>query len=166
MVLSYLNYGILAWGHACNRIMKLQKKAVRIVQLSSFNAHTEPIFKTLELLKVEDILRLQLLKFYYKYRHETLPYYLQRLPFNQITNIHDYPTRSCDDLRHSKIHHTYMKYFIRYTLPKVVNETPPCILDKINTHSIQGYSKYIKMYIIKSYKKECTDRPCYVCGRR
>ncbi len=33
---------------------------------SKYNAHTEPIFKKLKLLKNEDILKLQELKLYYK----------------------------------------------------------------------------------------------------
>ncbi len=44
LILSHINLGILAWGYKCERIVKLQKKAVRIVSLSKYNAHTEPIF--------------------------------------------------------------------------------------------------------------------------
>ena len=64
LVLSHLNFGILAWGYQCDRVIKLQKKAVRILSLSKYNAHTEPIFESLKLLKVKDILKLQELKFY------------------------------------------------------------------------------------------------------
>ncbi len=51
----------------CERIVKLQKKIVRITSLSKYNAHTESIFKSLKLLKIMDILKLHELKFYYKY---------------------------------------------------------------------------------------------------
>ena len=163
MVLSYINYGILAWGYSCKRIFLLQKKAVRIVNLSSYRAHTEPIFKTLKLLKVEDILKIQILKFYYKYKHQMLPHYLQNLPFYQIMDIHNYPTRAHTDIRHPQIHHMYMKKCIRYTVSEVVNQTPSCITDKVFTHSIQGYSKYIKIYIINTYSLECNKPECYVC---
>ncbi len=67
LILSHVNYCILAWGHRCERITELQKRIVRILSLSKYNAHTEPIFKTLKLPKVIDILNLQELKFYYKY---------------------------------------------------------------------------------------------------
>ena len=82
LVLSYLNFGILSWGYKCDRIVKLQKKAVRIISLSKYNAHTEPIFKNLRLLKVNDILKQQELKFYYKFKHGLLPKYLLDLPFH------------------------------------------------------------------------------------
>ena len=32
-------------------ILKIQKKAVRSITLSKYNAHTEPIFKTLKITK-------------------------------------------------------------------------------------------------------------------
>ena len=57
LILCQLNYGILAWGHNNNPVYKLQKRAVRIISCSKFNAHSEPLLKQLDLLKVEDILK-------------------------------------------------------------------------------------------------------------
>ena len=55
LVAPYLNHGILAWGSASNshldRLFKLQKRAIRLINHSSFYAHTEPIFKDLKILK-------------------------------------------------------------------------------------------------------------------
>ena len=165
MILSYIYYGILVWGHSSDRIKILQKRAIRIINLSSYRAHTEPLFKKLKLLKVEDIFKVQLLKFYYRYRHQALPVYLQNLPFYQIMDIHNYPTRANDEVRHPPIKHTYMKRCIRYSLSTIVNEMPNCIIDKIATHSIQGYAKYIKIYILDKYESECKKQVCYICGR-
>ncbi len=67
LILSHLNYGILIWGYENDRLTKLQKKAIRIITLSKYNAHTEPLFKRLKLLKLIDLLHLNELKFYYKY---------------------------------------------------------------------------------------------------
>ncbi len=53
-----------------------------------YNAHTEPIFKTLKLLNINYILKLKELKFYHKYENILLPYYLQHLPFQLNTNSH------------------------------------------------------------------------------
>ncbi len=109
LISSYLNFGILAWGYKCDRIVKLQKRIVRIVSISKFNAHTEPIFKTLKLLKVKDILKLQELKFYYKYEHNKLPYYLAKLPLNMNTSIHNYETRTQHKIHMLKPNHEYAK---------------------------------------------------------
>ena len=47
LILCQLNYGILVWGHNNNRVYKLQKRAVRIISCSKFNAHSEPLLKKL-----------------------------------------------------------------------------------------------------------------------
>ena len=39
LILSHINLGILSWGYQCERVTKLQKKAVRIIYLSKYNAH-------------------------------------------------------------------------------------------------------------------------------
>ena len=51
LMLPHLNYGITLWGFKCERIIKLQKKAARILSASKYNAHTKPLFKNLKLLK-------------------------------------------------------------------------------------------------------------------
>ena len=40
LILSKINYGILTWGYESKSILKLQKKAVRIITLAKYNAHT------------------------------------------------------------------------------------------------------------------------------
>ncbi len=91
LILSHLNFCILTLGYQCDIIVKLQKVIVRILSLSKYNAHTEPIFKMLKLLKVNDILNLQEYNFYFKFKNNKLPHYLQNLPLNgnislQLTN--------------------------------------------------------------------------------
>ena len=36
---------MLAWGFSTTRLFKLQKRAIRLISLSKFNSHTEPLFK-------------------------------------------------------------------------------------------------------------------------
>ncbi len=74
LILSHINFGILAWGYQHDRMFKLQKKTLHIICITKYNAHTKPLFKSLNLMKVSDILQLQLLKFYYKYKNKMLPY--------------------------------------------------------------------------------------------
>ena len=45
LILPHLTYGINSWGFNCSRIKKLQKKAVRVIYNSKYNAHTSNIFK-------------------------------------------------------------------------------------------------------------------------
>ena len=58
-----------------NRVSKLQKKTVRIMSNGAYLAHSEPLFKTLRLLKIEDVYKLKLMKFYYNLSYNVLPSY-------------------------------------------------------------------------------------------
>ena len=55
LILPHMTYGILAWGRHTNTIHKIQKRAIRIIAASKYNAHNEPLFKQLHLLKACDI---------------------------------------------------------------------------------------------------------------
>ena len=55
LVLLHLNYGILAWGRQTKQLDIIHKKAIRMLTDSKYNAHTEPLFKMMELLKLSDI---------------------------------------------------------------------------------------------------------------
>ena len=56
LVQPHLNYAILVWGYKCNRLVKLQKRLVRIITRSKYNAHTDPLFKRTEIPKVANTL--------------------------------------------------------------------------------------------------------------
>ncbi len=165
LILSYINFGILSWGYQCDRIIKLQKPAVRIVSLSKYNAHTEPILKNLNLLKVKDILKLQELKFFYKYKNNMLPSYLQDMPFNPNVEKHTYHTRQKHDIQQPLAKHEFAKKCIRFDLPQIINSTPNIIKEKVFTHSLQGFSWYVKRYMLQTYQDICTIENCYICSR-
>ena len=59
MIYPYFIYCILAWGCACKSLLTplllLQKKLIRILTNSGYYAHTEPLFKELKLLKLDDL---------------------------------------------------------------------------------------------------------------
>ncbi len=164
LVLSHLNLGILIWGFKCEKLTKLQKKVIRILSLSKYNTHTEPLFKRLKLLKICDILKLQELKFYFKYKNNKLPHYLQSLPFQPNTETHDHATRIQHNIHHPMSKHAFAKNCIRSDIPITVNNSPNFILDKIYTHSLQGFTSYIKAHILQSYQENCTIVDCYVCN--
>ena len=88
LILPYLNYGSLAWGFDAKRIFKLQKRALRCINNSKFNVHTEPLFKQLNLLKIYDIFLLNCTKFYFKLCHCLLPSYFTSCNFSTHADIH------------------------------------------------------------------------------
>ncbi len=160
-MISHLNFGLLIWGFKCEKITKLQKKFVRILSLSKYNAHTEPLFKQLKLLKIIDIFKLQELKIYYKYKNNKLPHYLQLLRFHPTTETHDHATRIQHNIHETKTNHTFAKNCVCFDIFKIVNVTANSILDKIHTHSLQSFSGYIKEHILQSYQEHCSMADVY-----
>ena len=74
---SHLNFGNLMWGCAktklLNKVENLQKRCIRNVCLKNFRAHTEPLFKHLNILKLSDKISYCRSVFMHKYRNRKLP---------------------------------------------------------------------------------------------
>jgi hypothetical protein len=63
LILPYLNYGALIWERSASRLFILQKKAMRAVTNSKYNALTCQLFKNFNTLKAPDICALHCLTF-------------------------------------------------------------------------------------------------------
>ena len=107
IILPHINYMIPVWGHHHKSIKQLQKRAIWLITLSKYLVHTEPLFKNPHILKVEDIFRLQQLKFYYRFINVTLPDSFLSLCFSE--NIHQYRTRKRHELQPIRIYHEFAK---------------------------------------------------------
>jgi hypothetical protein len=74
---SHLIYAINIWSSAppssTNAIFKLQKKAIRILTNSNYNAHTEPLFKQLEILTLPDLISFFQYQFMHRYITNRVP---------------------------------------------------------------------------------------------
>jgi hypothetical protein len=165
LIVSHLNYGILAWGKHSDRLFKQQKKAISIITTSNYNAHTEPLFKSLKLLKLKDSFDLFQLKLFYKFVTNHLPDYFQAMPFISNTNMHGYNlnTRQQNNIYIGRVRHEFAKSCIRQTIPKLLNSTPTIVTDKLYTHSYQGFTNYAKNYYLQNYQDTCNISRCYIC---
>ena len=163
LILPYINYGILLWGNNHEKVTKLQKKAMRIIHLKKYNSHTEPLFKKLHMLKVEDIFKLHQLKFFYKFINKDLPDYFKSFPILRNSTIHNHSTRN-QKLFHKKvITHEFAKKTLRNTLINTLNNCPDRILDKVHTHSQWGFTNYAKNDFINEYTLTCLLSDCFIC---
>jgi hypothetical protein len=163
LFMSHITYGILIWGHNTTGIYQIQKKAVRIITNSAYNAHTTPLFKLLNCLKVDDLYTLNVLKFYFKYCNEQLPNYFLQFKFSSRSTMHTYDIRSKELLHIPKTRTKMAERSIRIATPRIVNKIEPNILTKIHSHSLSGFILYIKRYFIENYSVECHIHNCYVC---
>ena len=134
LILPHINYCIMAWG---------------------YSARSEPLFKQLNLLKIADQLRLQELKFYFKYIHKNLPAYLLDWEFISNVNIHLHDTQTSSTIHTVRTKQEFAKKCLKYNLPHSINATPAIVVGKIQTHSLQGFTTYTKQFLIQKYTDTC-----------
>jgi len=161
---SHLTYGILLWGYANDKISKLQKRAVRLICNAKYNAHTEPLLKQMAILKFKDILSLLEYKFYYKYANNSLPEHMQYL-ITPYVRHHSINTRTNWILQPVVTRLVSLTACLRCNIVITINNAPKSILDKVSTHSLDGFSNYVKNIIISSYSLYCDLPNCYVCNQ-
>ena len=102
IVYPYIQYCNIVWASTypnnLRRINILQKRAIRVINKSKFDAHTDPLFKNCCILKVNDIFLLQLGNFMYSYRNGLLPEKFNGM-FQSNNQIHSYNTRNAKAIR-------------------------------------------------------------------
>ena len=137
LVLPHLQYAILSWGSKLSRLSKLEKRAIRVVTCSKFNARTESLFKSLNLLKLEDMLSVSVLKLYYRLCHGNLPAYVTNLFTRVVTGTtHDYDLRPSCIFKMPTTHTCVAERCIRFILPKIINDTDPSVTDKVEDEDV------------------------------
>ena len=83
IVQSHLNYGLHIWGSSVSigKLIRLQKKSIRIITNSPYKSHTEPLFKRTGILKLTDQYKLNVLTFMYQHKNSKLPDSFNKLPY-------------------------------------------------------------------------------------
>ena len=163
LILSRINYGILCWGFENKRIYKLQKKALRLICKTHYLAHSDPLFIDLNTMKVKEIYIRHCLKFYYNHEKGWLPSYFNNFLVRNINN-HDHNTRHRNELQSHTTNRISSEKVLRHLLPKLLINVPNMIKDSVHTHSLQAVKNKFKLYVLGTYRKECTIRNCYVCN--
>ena len=122
-----------------------------------------PLSKSLKLLKLEDLLSLNVLKLYYKVCHGDLPVYITNL-FTRIFpgSTHDYDLRPSGILKTPTVHTCVAERCVRFMLPKIINDADRSITEKVYTHSFQRCTNYVTMIKIDSYATHCLIANCYM----
>jgi len=151
MIRPYLNYRNLVWGSAyktnLQRIVILQKCVIRIVNKSYYNAHTEPIFKKLDLLKFQDIQLMCLGQFMFSFKNAIFPRKFENI-FTVNNQIH------CCNTRHANFFHlplcrtNIQQFSVFFQGPKFFNSLSPEIS---GSSSLASFKKILKAYIIDNY---------------
>ena len=172
LILPHLNYEILAWGYDTTRIcgrntsqwIFLQKNSLSAISSTKYIAHTNPLFKSLALLKVEHTHKVQQLKFFYKLVQNHLPLYFNTFSVTQLGTVHDHVTRNINLYKTFRVTHKFGEKILRCSIFRTINDVPDLIRNKASTHSFKGFSDYCKTFFISNYTTEREIVHCYVCN--
>ena len=157
---SQLEYGILSWGGVKSSqfkgIINLLKKCIRNVANKDYQSHTDPLFKQLNLLKLEDIFKYNCKVFMYKYAHG-----LQPSSFNDMF----IPLRSHNRNGKYHIHERYSKSIDKFPsifLPKTWNENS---MEFKQEYNLNKFKAYIMQSFLSDYEDtiRCKNKYCPDC---
>ena len=151
LVLPYLNYGILAWGNSgihLERLLLLQKRAIRIIFHESRLAHTDPFFHIKKVLKVHDLYNLRLGCLMYQFNTNELPHTLSLL-FATNESFHNYPTRQSTSFHLPLLRTVYKQKTLIYTGPAFWNSLDDSVKQ---SPSLVSFKRNLKNMLINNYK--------------
>ena len=154
IAVPYMNYAILAWGNAANihlsRLVKLQKRAIRILNHESFLAHTTPIFYSLKLLTFYDVYKYQLGVFMFLCHIKILPTSILNY-FTLNLNLHSYATRNAHKFHLPKVRTSISHKSPLFQGPLLWNSLPEDIRE---SKSVNVFKMKYKQYLINTYTCE------------
>ena len=151
LVLPYLNYGLLVWGNThqtlIDKVLILQKRAIRIICNAPIRSHTDPLFFENTILKIKDLYSLQLGQFMYRYNNNSLPHVFHDM-FLKNQSVHKYPTRQSDKFHLPLLRTFKAKNTFIYEGPKFWNSLDNVL--KISP-SLNIFKSKLKHFLLKPY---------------
>ena len=122
LIHSHLSYCISTWGGApnstLNPIIKLQKRAVRIITNSAYDSHTKPLLTNLKILNISNLYNFNLAIAFHKQLHNNT---IGSNNLIHLNTIHDHHTRLSNTYnfyqqfnRTNTAQHTYTSQGIKF----------------------------------------------------
>jgi hypothetical protein len=169
----HLVYGIEIWSVAAPSQLKplfiKQKMAIRIISNKSYNTHTEPLFKSLEILPLNDLISFFKLKFFHSYVYNTIPTSFSSTWLTSIEQRHhdgqlqlQYNLRNNDDFFIPFVRTTTLSRFPLYNFPELWNNLPFAIKD---IPSKISFSVHLKRHMLSKLNANytCNRLICHAC---
>ena len=149
LVQPYFNYSIEVWfstyKNVTNRLNILQKKACRAINKLSFFDHTLEAFKSMSILKLNELYTFKIAILMYKsfISIDDSNSYLSITNFN-----HDHNTRCRNHLPIPIFRRSVSQFSIKYASVKIWNEIP---IQLKNAKSLYSFKKNLKIYLLSKY---------------
>ena len=151
LILSYINYGMLAWGKSfktqIHRLFVVQKRVIRIICKANYRAHTNLLYYENGILKLEDLYSMQLGTLMFSIHSGDLPPALAQI-FRRNNQIHSYNTRQASALHLPYARTTFTLNTLMSTGPRFWNSLDTTIT---NASSISVFKRRLKSYLLHKY---------------
>ena len=129
------------------KILLLQKKAIRIICHADYLSHTDPLCKTHKILKVNDIYLLNLGIFMYQLTKNELPKLFQNM-FSTNNQYHNYPTRQASSYHLPRTRTLFSNKIFTNSGPKFWNSLPS---DVRESNTIYTFKRKVKSISLNAY---------------
>ena len=116
------------------------------------------------LLELQDIYYMAILKFYSKLINSNLPHYFETFTPNFSAEHHHYNFRNPSRLL-PKIKHEFPKQSLRYKLIATLNETSYNLLEIAKMQSQRNFMNFVRNDILTGYSSTCKFLVCHICKR-
>ena len=152
LVLPYLNYCNIIWANnkptRLKPLLLLQKRCMRIITNSVYNAHSLPLFSKLNQLTIFDLNKLLIATFMFRHYSNCLPSIFSNY-FCQNTTIHSHFTRNSNRLHISYARTDIMKLQLRICGPKIWNSINPAMIS--NSRNWHSFKTQYKQHLLLNY---------------
>ena len=171
----HLTYAVEIWGCSANstltNIYLKQKAALRIICNKKYNAHTEPLFKKLEILPLFKLIEFSKIKFMHSYVFNFLPTSFDNI---WILNRARYQNQDQDEDNINRILRNENDFFIPFVRTDFISNFPLCHLPKLwnnlplelkNVRSKTAFHLQLKEHFLNQLEENyiCTRLLCPAC---
>jgi hypothetical protein len=150
LIYPYLQYCIIIWGStypSClYRIHLLQKRVIRIINREVYDAHTDAIFRNLNIFKLKNIYLFKLGIFMYKCENNLLPANLAS-SFIRTNQVHNYNTRASRLFYVPSCRTHIRKFSVNYQGPCFYNSLDAGVRD---VASVSRFQLKLKIYLFNN----------------
>ena len=152
LVHPYLTYGILIWGSTyksyLNTLQLLQNKAMLAITKQRWSDRITPIYRRLQVLKINDLYKLETAKFMHQFLDKSLPASFEKY-FTHTTFVHCHSTRTSERNDYFLPHFSTsrLQHSIRFSGVKIWNSIP-C---KFKNLSLKKFISEYKLHLINQY---------------
>ena len=152
LVHPHLTYGILIWGSTyksqLNTLQLSQNKAVSAINKQRSSDRITPIYRRLQVLKINDLYKLETAKFMHQFFDKSLPASFEKY-FTRTTFVHRYTTRTSERNDYFLPHFSTsrLQRSTRFSGVKIWNSIPY----KFKNSSPKKFILEYKLHLINQY---------------